>query len=130
MLGRLVLQLCRQGIQQLVFSNAQRLSVVAQRVFGDDLVFALAQQYRPMVGAVLGVLDLGIDGSKVKAQLAEMFRFELAALEFDHHVTAQLEMVKQQVNEEFVARHIEQNLPPDEGKARAEFKQEFGDVFE
>jgi hypothetical protein len=60
--GQAGLQLCRQGIQQLVFRNAQRLSVVAQRVFGHHLVFALAQQQADGRG-VLRVLDLGIDGS-------------------------------------------------------------------
>jgi hypothetical protein len=65
------------------------------------------------------VFDLGIDGSEVKAQLTQVFGFEFAALEFDHHIAAQLEVLEQQVNEELVTAHVEENLPPDEGKTRA-----------
>lgn len=38
-------------------------------------------------------------------------------------------MVEQQVDEKFVAAHVQQYLPSDEGKASAQFQQKFGDMF-
>ena len=76
------------------------------------------------------MLDLGVDGGKIEAQLAKMFWLELAALEFDDHITAQLEVVKQEVDEEFVATYVQQHLPTDEGEACTEFDEEIGDVFD
>ena len=73
--------------------------------------------------------DLAIHRSQIKPQLPQMLRFELATLEFDHHIAAQLEVVEQQVDEKLVTAHIQQHLPPDEREARAQFQQEFGDML-
>ena len=76
------------------------------------------------------VLHLAVHGGQVKTQLAQVLGLELAALELDHHIAAQLEVVEQQVDEKLVSAHIQQHLPPDEGKARAQLQQEFGNVFD
>ena len=104
------------------------MAFVAQRVFGHHLVFAFAQQQADG-GVVEFVFHLLVHGGHVKAQLAQMLGLEFAALEFDHHVAAQFQVVKKQVDEEFVAAHIQQNLAADEGKARPQLQQEFGDMF-
>jgi hypothetical protein len=39
-------------------------------------------------------------------------------------------VVEQQVYEKLLASHIQEHLPSDEGKARAEFQQEVGDVLD
>jgi hypothetical protein len=54
---------------------------------------------------------------------------ELAALELDHHVAAQLQVIEKQVDEELVAAHVQQHLPADEGEAGTQFQQELGDVL-
>ncbi|MNV66993.1 hypothetical protein D3C71_1597750 [compost metagenome] len=58
-----------------------------------------------------------------------MLGLELARLQFDHHVAAQLEVVEQQVDEKLLAAHVQQHLPPDESKARTQLQQEIGDVL-
>ena len=73
---------------------------------------------------------LTIHRSQIKAQLAQMLGLELAALEFDHDIAAQLQVVKQQVDEKFVPTHVQQHLPPDKGKARTQLKQEIGNMFD
>ncbi|MPN26185.1 hypothetical protein SDC9_173609 [bioreactor metagenome] len=73
--------------------------------------------------------DLAINGGHVKAELSQVFRLELAAFQFDHDVAAQLEVIEQQVDEEFLAADVQQHLPADEGKAGAQFEQEVGDVL-
>src|SRR5690606_746865 len=54
---------------------------------------------------------------------------ELACLQFDHHVAAQLEVVEQQVDEKLLAAHVQQHLPANEGEARTQLQQEIGDVL-
>ncbi|KAG1252005.1 hypothetical protein G6F65_018103 [Rhizopus arrhizus] len=90
-------------------------------VFGYDLVLALAQQ-QANGRAVLWVFDLLIHGRQVEAQLAQMLGLELAALQFDNHIAAQLEVVEQQVDKKFVAAHIQQHLPSDKGEASAQLQ--------
>ncbi len=43
-----------------------------------------------------------------------MFRLALSALELDHHVAAQPQVIKQEVDD------VQQHLPADEGEAGAE----------
>ena len=101
----------------------------AQRVFSHHLVLALAQQQADG-GRVLRVLDLGVHGGEIEAQLAQVFGFELAALELDHHIAAQFEVIEQQVDEELVAAHVQQHLPAHECKTGSQFQQKLGDVFD
>ena len=49
-----------------------------------------------------------------------MLGFEFAALEFDHHIAAQFEVVEQQVDEKLLAAHLQHHLPPHERKACAQ----------
>ncbi|KAG1255248.1 hypothetical protein G6F68_010466 [Rhizopus microsporus] len=97
------------------------LIVLAQGVFGYDLVLALAQQ-QANGRAVLWVFDLLIHGRQVEAQLAQMLGLELAALQFDNHIAAQRGVVEQQVDKKFVAAHIQQHLPSDKGEASAQLQ--------
>ncbi|MNI70254.1 hypothetical protein D3C73_1260560 [compost metagenome] len=59
-----------------------------------------------------------------------MLGLELARLEFDDHIAAQLEVIEQQVDEELVTTNIQQHLLADEGKACAQFQQELGDMLD
>ena len=80
--------------------------------------FTFAQQQTNR-RAILWVLYLGIHSCEVEAQFAQVFGLELASLEFDHHVATQLQVIEQQVDEEFITAHIQQHLPAYEGKACA-----------
>lgn len=109
------LQFFRQGFQQFVLSNTHGLCFVTQGVFGHDLVFALAQQ-QANGGVVLFVLDLTIYGSEVKTQLPQMLWPEGASLELDDNVTAQLQVIEQQVDEEFVTPTFSNTCRPTKAK--------------
>jgi hypothetical protein len=57
-----------------------------------------------------------------------MLRLELAALNLDDDVTLQARVIKQQVNEELIARDFQPELPPHIGKAGTQLDQETGDM--
>ena len=78
---------------------------------------------------VLLAFDLAVHGSQIKPKLPQVFWLELAALEFNHHIAAQLEVVEQQVDEKLVIAHVQQHLSPHEREPRAQFQQKLGDVF-
>lgn len=109
------LQLFRQGFQQFVLGNTHGLCFVTQGVFGHHLVFALAQQ-QANGGVVLFVLDLTIYGGEVKTQLPQMLWPEGASLEFDDDVTAQLQVVEQQVDEELLPPTLSNTCRPTKAK--------------
>ena len=58
-----------------------------------------------------------------------MLGLELAALELDHHIAAQFEVVEQQVDKKLIAAHVQHHLPPYERKTRAQLQQEFRHVL-
>lgn len=59
-----------------------------------------------------------------------MFRLKFSRLELDHHVATQLHVVEQQINEELIATHIQENLLADERKTSAQLQHKVGDVFD
>ena len=101
-----------ERFDELVFGDAHRLAFIAQGVFGNHLVFAFSQQ-QANGGVVEIMLHLPVYRRHVKSQLRKVLRLELAALEFNHDITAQLQVVEQQIDEKLVAADIQQNLPPD-----------------
>ena len=127
MLGRLVCSSGGKDSSNLIFGNAHRLRL-SPRAYSATTLFLLLHSSRPMVGLSCSLLDLAIHGGQVEAQLPQVFGLELAGLEFDHHVAAQLEVIEKQVDEELVAAYVQQHLPADEGKARPQLQQELGDV--
>jgi hypothetical protein len=70
--------------------------VVAQRVFHDRLVRALAQD-QPDRRVVLLALDEIVDGGEIEPELADILRLERADLQLDDDVAAQAQLVEQQV---------------------------------
>ena len=59
----------------MVFGHADGFVAVPQGVFCDDGVFAFAEQEADG-GLVVGVLDLGIHGAEVEAELAGVLGLE------------------------------------------------------
>jgi len=55
---------------------------------------------------------------------------EVAGLELDDHVGAELQVVEEQVEVEVLAADLEVDLAADEGEAGAELEQEAGDVVD
>ena len=74
--------------------------------------------------------DLAIHRGQIEAKLPQMFGLEFSALEFDHHIASQLEVIEQQVNEKLVATYVQQHLPTDKGKAGAQLQQKLGHVLD
>jgi len=56
-----------------------------------------------------------------------MFWFEGRSLKLHHHVAFQARVIKQQVNKEFIPRHLQPVLAPHKGKASTQLQQETGD---
>ena len=56
------------------------------------------------------------------------FKLESAGLKFGHYITLQSGVVEEQVDEEFVASHLQPILAPNKGEAGPKLQQEAGDV--
>src|ERR1041384_6371205 len=121
--GQARLQILRQRLDQLVLGDAGRLVRVAQRVFGDDMVLALAQE-QPDRRTILRRLPLRVDGGEIEAELAGVLGLELAGLELDHDVRVELQVIEEQVDVEVLAAYLEVNLAADEGEAGTELEEE------
>jgi hypothetical protein len=55
----------------------------------------------------------------VEVQLTGVFGTKWRCLQLDDHIAAQLQVVEQQINEEFVSADVDPVLPSDESEARA-----------
>jgi len=73
-------------------------------------------------------LSLGIDGGQIEVELAGIFWPKRGCLELDHDVAPHLQMVKEEINKEFIAADVQPVLAPDKRNAGARFKQEPRDV--
>ena len=71
-----------QGPRKLIGGDADRFVDVAQRIFGDDAVFRLAQDEADS-GRVLRVTELLIHDRAIKIHLACIFRLEAALLQIN-----------------------------------------------
>lgn len=79
-----------------VLGDLDRRSAVAQGVFGNGLVGALAEDESDG-GVVVRVGDEVIDGGEVEAELAYVLGLERADLQLDGDVAAQLELVEEEI---------------------------------
>lgn len=70
--------------------------------------------------------DIAVDGGDVECKLAEVFGAECFDLELDDDVAAELEVVEEEVGEEFLPANGESVLLADVGESAAEFEQETG----
>lgn len=61
----------------------------------------------------------GKGDTKIAVHLSRMLGFESAALEVDHDVTVQVEVVKQQIDVEVVVVDLDVDLTSDKGKTGA-----------
>ena len=66
---------------------------------------------------------------EIKTQLADMRGIKVPGLEFDDQVTAQLQVVKQQVEVKILPAYFQRHLFADKGEARAQLQQELADVL-
>ena len=90
----------------------------------DVFVVAVLAEDHADGGSVGLVAELVIDNAQIEVHLAGVFGFEFAFLQVDHDKAAQLQVVEQQVDEEFVLADFQAKLPADESEASAELKQE------
>ena len=123
------LEIVRQDIDEagLPVRDAQGLGEVAQGVFHDHAVLALAEQQADG-GGVVGVAHQVVHGGEVQVHLADEGGAERDRLELDDDVPAELEVVEQQVHAEVAVADLEEHLPADEGESGPHLQQEALDV--
>src|SRR5436309_6647902 len=85
---------------------------VPQGVLDDDTVL-LAAQEQADGGLISGMAQHVVDGGEIEVQLAHEGRIERDGLELDNDVTAQLQVIKQEVNPEILVADFERHLPTD-----------------
>lgn len=109
----------------MILCDADRLVDVAQGVLSHHLVLALAEDHANG-GRIVLPFHLRINGGEIEAELARMVGLEGGGLELDHHITAQLEVIEEQIDEEVFATHFQRHLATHVGKAGAQLQQEAG----
>ena len=82
------------------------------------VILALAEQQANQ-GGVLLFLQNAIHRREVEVELSGVFRLELTIFQLNHHIAAKIQIIKQQVNLEVIAAHIEVVLIAE--KRRANF---------
>jgi hypothetical protein len=109
--------------------HADRLLYVAQSIFDYEAIPFFAEQQADR-RLVVGATQLIVHGREIKIYFASELGFEGLHFEVHYYETAQAQMIEEQVEREFFARHFQPVLSPDECEADAELDQEFLDVFE
>jgi hypothetical protein len=110
-------------VDELIFGDADRLVGVAKRVLGDHPVLGLAEQEADRRAVAVGA-ELGVDRAQVEVELAGMLGPEVAGLELDDDVAAEVGVVEQQVEVEVLTADLEMDLAADEREAGSELEQE------
>ena len=118
-----------QGLGQFVIGDADGFIDIAEGVFSEDAVLGLAEN-ETEGGAVGGMAELVVDDGAIEIHLADVFRLEVAAFEFDDDEAAELEVIEEQVEVEIFVADGEVVLAADEGEAAAELDEEFLDMGE
>ena len=102
--------LIRKLAGNFVFADADGLAHIPKSVFRDQVVFALAQK-QTNGGPIRFLLENPIHSREIEIDLPGIFRFELAGFQLDHNVTAQIQIVKQQVNIKIITADVDEPLP-------------------
>ena len=74
--------------------------------------------------------SITIHGRKVEVKLPCVFRLELAGLQLDHHIAAEVEVIEQQVDVEVIAAYVEVVLVAEERKAGSQLQQELCHILD
>jgi hypothetical protein len=127
--GQAAFQVVGERLGDLILGYADRLAHIAQGIRDNHPIFALAQNQAD-AGLVLRVAQQVVRRRKVEVHLAGILGLELANLEIDHNIAAQLEMVEQHVQVVVLVGHFEVILAADEGKPDPQLKQEGADVLD
>ena len=102
---KLLLQLLRQIVGNLIGADTHGLAHILERILGHEVVLALAEQQANRRIVLLFFQDT-IHGRKVEVELPGVFRLELAGLQLNHHIAAEVEVVEQQVDVEVIAAYL------------------------
>lgn len=74
--------------------------------------------------------SITIRGRKVEVKLPCVFRLELAGLQLDHHIAAEVQVIEQQVDVEVIAAYVEVVLVAEERKAGSQLQQELCHILD
>lgn len=91
---QLALQFFRQVAGDLIGADADGLAHVLERILRHEVILALAEQQANRRIVLLFFQDT-IHGRKVEVKLPCVFRLELAGLQLDHHIAAEVEVSSQ-----------------------------------
>ncbi|MCW3062242.1 MAG: hypothetical protein JWQ02_4063 [Capsulimonas sp.] len=119
----------RQPFGETVRRHPDGRRIIAQRVLGHDLLLLFAKN-KPDGGRVLGMAEKIVHGGEVEVHLAGVLRQKLAALELDHHVAAQFDVIKEQVQVVIVLRDLQVILTAQKREPRPKLQQELPDLFD
>ena len=113
-----------QSPRQFVAGNADRFVDASEGVFGEYVVFGLAEDQTD--GRLVQLMPkLVVNDVAVKIEFASVLGFEWAGLQLDDDEGPQPQVVEEQVNVEVVVADGEAVLPTDKREALAEFQQKF-----
>ena len=126
---QLAFQFFRQVAGDLIGADADGLAHILERILGHEVVLALAEQQANRRIVLLFFQDT-IHGRKVEVKLPCVFRLELAGLQLDYHIAAEVEVIEQQVDVEVIAAYVEVVLVAEKRKAGSQLQQELCHILD
>jgi hypothetical protein len=123
------LQSFRQPGSPRILGDSHWLAHIAQRVLYNEPV-AFLTKHESQTRLVLGLAQEIVHSRQIKAHFAGEFRLAFFDLEIDHDVTAQSQVVEQQVIKEVLPADLQWVLTSYEREALSELQYEIANVFD
>ena len=98
--------------------------LISFKEYSATRLFLLLQSNNPIVGLSVSFFQFSVYWREIKIQLSRIFGLEVACFEFNYDITAEIKVVKQQIDIKIVAADGQVILITEKSKARAEFKQQ------
>ncbi len=98
--------------------------LISFKEYSATRLFLLLQSNNPIVGLSVSFFQFSVYCREIKIQLSRIFGLEVACFEFNYDITAEIKVVKQQIDIKIVAADGQVILITEKSKARAEFKQQ------
>jgi len=122
----------RQGAAErlrhpLVRGDADRALEALECVLGYQAALGLAEDQADG-GLVVGMAEVVVHGGEVEAHLTRVLGQELPHLELHDYIAAQPQVVEEEVEEEVLTVHLQEDLGAHQGEAGAQFQQEVADL--
>jgi hypothetical protein len=114
--------------QQPTLGHPHRLINIPQRIFCHHPIFRPTQQY-PNRRLIIRMAQQIVHRRQIEIQLPCILWFEFIHFQFNHHIAAQFEMIKQQIQAKILTAYLQWKLFAYERKTRSQLQQKLLDML-